>query len=471
MGNINKDSCTYFGLLDDSVSRFPWQFKIDKDYLDYLLSVELIQGKPVLLNDGYLVNNELIRNELMNEKGLLWELINKGFVKVMSRGRNDYGLDEMPVRMAKEIPTFNSIIKNEIPGIEWNDLRSKLHKLDMNLRSKNHLISWPNYDAGSGFLALCKNIHRRGASPHSLGIGRYVGKNTFVSFLNEIIDLLSKDSRAPRTKWENLAKVYANCIDNTNSPEKFVRALMNLANEIYHYNMGILLAADNYLGVSVQTQTSPAFDDLLIPPNMHFLASEIPNLPRLNIPFSITQVDPIRLAELLTPERSVSIAREKWIESLYKWKNSSEQDRLAMNDSLKNAGKEYSQLLTEFVGERVRFKETEELIQYAFGTLSDSLVAGGVALTTASSGVDIQSSLAASVVAGYLFSRARTKYVGNVLSKFRIRLIDKLHTLPPDIAKRSSQVMHTIKRRRTPSTIEITPSVTMNIRPELKQLT
>jgi hypothetical protein len=68
--------------------------------------------------------------------------------------------------------------------------------------------------------------------------------------------------RAPRTLWENLAVSLADRSDVTSRPKQFVRALMNLANEIYHYNMGVMLSADLGMTVSVETQASSAFDDL-----------------------------------------------------------------------------------------------------------------------------------------------------------------------------------------------------------------
>src|SRR5882762_3371452 len=109
---MSNESWTYMGVLDDVAAKYPWNFMLDESALKHLLIVEMLHGKRVLLNDGYLVNNALVRNELVARQGLLWELINVGFVGVMSRGGGGYPLDEMPVRMAPHIESFRALVDN-----------------------------------------------------------------------------------------------------------------------------------------------------------------------------------------------------------------------------------------------------------------------------------------------------------------------------------------------------------------------
>jgi hypothetical protein len=469
MRSTSIDACTYIGILDDSVSRYPWQFAVNRESLNHLLAVELIHGKPILLNDGYLVNNELARAALLASDGLLWELIQQGFVRVMSRGGSQFGLDELPIRMSSTIPSFEAIVHNKVPGVQWTELQRKLLQLDGRLRAENHLVDWPRYDAGSGFLALAENMAARGASPHSLGIGKHIGRKTFHSFLTEVVDSLSVTTAAPRTQWENLARRYAGDPKHTNAPALFMRALMNLANELYHYNMGVLLSAEHGVSVSVQTQTSPAFDDLLMPPSLRFLVSELPNLPRLNVPAAVAQADPIRLARILVPDNPVFESRARWLQLREDWERALPERRPHIDPTLRQAGQEYAARLSEYLGSHVKFKESEELIDYVVGNWASTAATAGTASALALAGADPTLVIGGTFAVGYAVTRAKNKLLGNVFRKFRVVALDKALTLPRGLAEASARAMHTIRRRRVPSTIQITPSLTATVLPRLKR--
>ena len=97
-----------------------------------------------------------------------------------------------------------------------------------------------------------------------MGLGSHVKTKVLREFLCRFIERLQQDKSGPRDYWERLAKQFAANPDYTAKPEKFVLSLMNLVNEMYHYNFGIMLAAETDVSVSVETQTSAAFDDLLV---------------------------------------------------------------------------------------------------------------------------------------------------------------------------------------------------------------
>lgn len=464
-----NDAFTYMGLLDDMAVRYPWRFPVDDKTLDYLLTVELINGKPVLLNDGYLVNNEFVRKAIINRDGLLWELVRGGFVRVMSRGGDDFGLHELPHRMAPQIPTFAAAVASELPGTNWRELERALKELDMQLRSAQDLLPWPSLDAGSGFLALVENLRSRGVTPHVLGIGRSVGKHALASLLDEVSGLLAADTRAARTVWERTVLKYANDRRHTNKPQQFVSALMNLANEMYHYNMGILLTADLGANVSVQTQTSAAFDDLLVPPSLKFLLHEVPSIPKLHVPLAITQVDPLRLATLVRPGSKIFDARERWIRLRSDWDQAAPAQRQTIAPELKDAGDEYAKRLSEFVGRHVKFKETEELVEYVVGDLLKYGAGAAAGVALAAAGAPAAAAIAGTALLGYAVTRARKKYVGNVMQKFRVHAVEKTLKLPPSLVAMSEKAMRIINRRQVPSTIQITPSVATAMAPRLRR--
>jgi hypothetical protein len=54
-----EDGFNYLGTIDDVVVRYPWQFKINKKRLEHSLATQLINGRPIVLNDGYLLQHEV----------------------------------------------------------------------------------------------------------------------------------------------------------------------------------------------------------------------------------------------------------------------------------------------------------------------------------------------------------------------------------------------------------------------------
>ena len=453
-----NDAYTYMGLLDDSVTRFPWRFKLDAARLNHLLAVELVDGKPLLLNDGYLVNNDFIRASLQKRDGLVWELMRNGFIRVMSRGGDAFGLHELPERMAPQIPSFGQVVGDR----NWPAIRESLRQFDSELRASNGLIPWPSFDAGSGFLALIENLRERGVSAHALGLGRHVRTTALRSLLDEVAGALAQDSRAARTTWERAVHRHADDPDCTNDKRLFVTSLMNLANEMYHYNMGILLAADFQANVSVQTQCSAAFDDLLIPPSLRFLIEDVPTFPRLHVPLAITQVDPIRLASIVRPGSAIHDARARWVGLRAAWEDALPGDRASRTAELRDSGDEYAKRLSEFVGGQVKFKESEELVEFLIGDVAKAGAAAAAGAAIAAAGGPaalISAGTIGALALGYVVTRARKRVLGGVFKKVRIQVIDRSLKISPRMAALSDQALRVIKRRQVPSTIQIAPSV------------
>jgi hypothetical protein len=449
---------TYMGVLDDAAVDHPWNFKLTDAELTHLLVVELLQGKPVLLNDGYLVNHPFARNAIVQRHGLLWELIQQGYVGVMARGGSRYSLDQMPVEMARSVDSFRDLVAGRRADADWPILQRRLSTLDNFLRQTQQIVDWPRYHAGSGFLALSRRLLERNATPHSLGVARHVSKSALRDFLTELTDNLSMNRDAPRSKWTSLARKYAANSDYTNEPGRFVRALMNLANELYHYNMGLMLAADNRAAISVQTQTSPAFDDLLFPPALKFLVRDLSNAPRLHVPRRISSVDPHVLAQVLDPDSRVFASRRGWLQLRDLWEVTSPERRPVVERELSAAGKEYSARLTEHVGLHVRYNEPEKFIDYVIG-FGPALVGGAIG--------GIPGGLLGFGI-GYGISRAKDRVVGSVVRKFRIEALKGELRIPQRMAEQSERAIATIKRRGAPSTIELPSEIAASFATKLE---
>ena len=89
-----RNEVHYVGLFDDKVNDYPWQKPITLDYFNEVLIKQSLLGKPMAINDGYLLNYEAGRTALVDDtKSPLRELINSGFIVMLSR--NEGKLHEM----------------------------------------------------------------------------------------------------------------------------------------------------------------------------------------------------------------------------------------------------------------------------------------------------------------------------------------------------------------------------------------
>lgn len=469
----------YLGTIDDVAVRFPWRFKLTESALNHSLITQLVDGRPVLLNDGYLVHHAIARQSVIDQQSLLWELMRVGFVRIMARGGDRFTLAEMPEQMQK-VRSFFDLVHGQIPGVDWPALRSALTDADALLRPKGYLVDWPAYESASGFAAFARRIRARGSQPRSLGMGGSVRPEVLHEFLDRFVDKIAQDPVGPRDTWEKLAIRMARLPAKVNDSAAFVRSLMNFATETYHYNMGVMLAAQYKVPVSVETQTSPAFDDLLIRPDV--LVDELPAVPRLNAPRVLATVDPKRLASIVAdPGSKLFEARGDWIARRGAW----ERRRAAVSVAekararaeladLKESGKAYAALLTALVGKHVKYEQTEGMFHTVVGA---AVKEGGTGLSAAAGmtaaaaaavvGAPAAGIAVAGVAAGYVVSVAQKKLLGGVVRKFRVKLLEK-QFIQPEWVERSRRVVARINARRSPSSIDLEPGMAEEIVRELK---
>lgn len=477
----STEGFNYLGTIDDVAVRFPWRFKLTESALNHSLITQLIDGRPVLLNDGYLVQHAIARQAVLDQDSLLWELMRVGFVRVMARGGDRYTLAQMPEKMQK-VRSFFDLVHGQIPGVDWPELRNALTDADALLRPRGYLVDWPAYESGSGFAAFARRIRARGSHPRSLGMGRAVTPEVLHEFLDRFVDRIAHDPVGPRDTWEKLAIRMARQSSKVNDSEAFVRSLMNFATETYHYNMGLMLAAHYKVPVSVETQTSPAFDDLLIRPDV--MVDELPAVPRLNAPRVLATVDPKRLASIVAdPGSKLFEARADWIARRGAWERRRAAEsgadkaraRAELAD-LKESGKAYAVLLTALVGKHVKYEQAEGMFHTVVGavvkeggqgvgtSVGATVVVAGAA---AAAGVPPLGVAAAGVAAGYVVSVAQKKLLGGVVRKFRVKLLEK-QFIQPEWLERSRRVVARINARRSPSSIDLEPGMAHEIVRDLK---
>lgn len=461
---LDGDGFNYLGTIDDVAVRHPWRFKLDETRLTHSLLTQLLDGRPVLLNEGYLVHHPIARQALLDRDSLLWELIDAGFVQVLTRAGAERRLDEVPPALARTIDSFSHLVNDEIPGVRWAALRDSLRDADHSLRERGLLRDWPGYESGSGFLAFAQDLRAAGARPRSLGMGNAVTAPALDDFLDRFIAEMQRDPVAPRDRWERVARRRARLSPHVADGPAFLNAMMNFATEMYHYNMGVMLSAHYRVPVSVETQASAAFDDLLVRPQV--LVDELPAYPRLRAPRVLATVDPKRLVSIIRPGSPSALARAEWVARRRAWEQRATQglpaDPAALAD-LREAGRAYTAALGRLLGQRVRYEGVEEIFttvvdegaQGVGGWLLAAGAGSAAAAAAASFGIPTAGIAAAGAVAGgYVVGKLAQRAGGAVTRKFSVRLLEQ-QIMPPEWVQRSQAALNRIKWRRTASSIDI----------------
>jgi hypothetical protein len=243
---------TYAGALDDMVQSYPWaKIEMTKKKLDVHLAYAVVTGTPILINDGYLILNSACFESLRRADSPLRVLINKRYIRVLSRNSERSLVQVVKDGAGQEITTYKKLLQN---SKRWNSVQRILDDFQSDLSSKDSFVGWPQKDLTGSYLELVRYLagipHRnRGLD----GVPEKVFNEIVESFDHE----MSVAPGKPRTKLEDLILKKANS-------KAQQRSLMQMANEIYHHNFGIALTASPPSGfsdveVAVQTRLSNAF--------------------------------------------------------------------------------------------------------------------------------------------------------------------------------------------------------------------
>ena len=244
---------TFAGDLDDMVGSYPWAGirPLSKRALDVRLVFGAIAGTPMLVNDGYLVLNNSCFDSLRDHRSPLRILINQGYVRVL--GRNiARSLSQVVSDGADQgIPTYKRL-KSDTR--KWAATRETLDTVSKDIGEK--FWGWPRVNLTSSYLSLIQYLAK---TPHEQR-GINVPDQTFQDVVKRFEDALSKDASKPRSKWEEIVKGLG---------QRQFQTLMQLANEVYHHNFGVALAAsppkDLPRGseIGVTTRVSAVFQEAL----------------------------------------------------------------------------------------------------------------------------------------------------------------------------------------------------------------
>lgn len=308
----DEDTLVYLGTIDDVLLRHPWRdIAIGENFLVDTIVDHVIFGEPMLINDGYLINHPLARADLMKGKdSLILKLVEKGFIKILTRVSNPDELSKMPEQMARQnIKDFPDRLRSD----DWEKLKYALDRLSDSLKFHYNCYRWPAVDMGDGFRILVENTIEGAYSKgfDSLGLNIRYGDHTLRT-LNRIAERLAKNTSGARSYFEDAVKEAAKTLPGSDA-ETFVSELMGLANEIYHFNFGIHLDSKyrkDGLAIIAETRLSRAFDDMLaVDERVLEIDGELPLVGKPNL---IKELSPSLLAGVVDPSTRVGDAKRSF---------------------------------------------------------------------------------------------------------------------------------------------------------------
>ena len=291
---------TYSGLLDDAVARFPVGPKVDEEFLQRAILKNILFSGPILLNDGYIFHSDAATKLLLDPNSLLRRMLNLGFVRILSRGYDDgpSGFASIPEKLAIDgVNTSVELVSRE----DWPEIRGKIERLAETFFRENDRVRrispWPKYATHVGMGRLFRLLYDR--TQADLGLSSQSRE-----LLMRILDAAGKSDaflRSPRGFIEEEGKRLLKEIDYSSSSAatRSLSAVMNLANQAYHYNMAMCCTADMGQPVIADTTVGPAFEDFLEAPQLFEL--EMNDVPVIGFPKGIPLDHPSLFEALVEP--------------------------------------------------------------------------------------------------------------------------------------------------------------------------
>jgi len=243
--NQQVGRAVYLGLIDDKVFEYPWGTDVTADYFETLLLQAALFEQTVLVNDGHLMLYDWGRRMLANPNSLFRQLMREGIVVVLSR-EDGGAIDQMPARHADDVPTYQRLVRDA----EWKEVERDLKGL---VASGQYVwTKWPPVDNRVGFSVLVESLYD--SSPDDLGVSWHLTADHLRQCIDEFRNSRrSRPTDGARGLWEAVVtRLFG-------GQPRQCRALMQIANEAYHYNMTLSFAAASGLPAGAATRFSPVF--------------------------------------------------------------------------------------------------------------------------------------------------------------------------------------------------------------------
>ena len=248
-------SYTFMGLLDDEVERYPFNAKIDSDYIYASLLKSIFFSGPLLILDGFLLQHTLCREALFGDSSHpLRVLIDEGYLGIVSIEQ------DLEASLRKRAESGVTSIKTALDALDKQQVKRVLRGLTRQLSDRQQMYSWPQKDTGQGLWEVVRRC--RGRSAAEIGLSRLPA-----DVLSKIFDRFEGRMRslteAARTTWKNIALEEIQASVPSAHQVTAHREAMNIINEANHFNFATCLSPQFENPISVETQHSASFEELV----------------------------------------------------------------------------------------------------------------------------------------------------------------------------------------------------------------
>ncbi|MFM7365674.1 MAG: hypothetical protein ACKO11_14500 [Cuspidothrix sp.] len=263
---------TYTGLLDDVMIRYSNEY-LNENFFNKMIAKNIFFGGGIYINDGYLVNHPIARQNLYDENTLLRRMLSEGFIHILTRAGDAGSLSEMPQRMAGQgIQSFQQLVN----GDEWEIFRPNFTRIAQSAFQKRHARQWPNRDMSYGFTKLMVRAFSEEITS-KLGL-RNISRDEWLRIRDGFL-ARNPQGGGPRDKLEKSA---LDILGERSDWRTAMDEIMTIGNQAYHYNFGLTLTDEDEYGVAVDTTLGPAFDELLETTQVN--RGQLDNIPLLRLP-------------------------------------------------------------------------------------------------------------------------------------------------------------------------------------------
>lgn len=345
---------TYFGTLDDVVYRYPGPVPLDAPAIQQQLLTAAIYDKKILINDGYLITNPHLLDDLEDiDRSLIGNLMMTGIARLFARGGST-NLAGALESGAEKIDTHRRIVSDTE---KWRRMRDDLEFLSRQVGS--NIVKWPaDKNMGELYYSLMKRA--RGLPDDQRCT--LMKEQDFRNF-DDIFDrfdgaVIKPTYERARSEWEKQCWIHfaqkdvesheiANIGNLTERQARFpqynaVRRMMNVANEIYHlaYSIGAghSIASSPPGGgvdpaaIGMASNLVTAFPDLLGPEQPPAFVEDRGIIGKLNglligVPARIRFKDDFFFVTRLTTNGNCRRARAHYLEALQAFVNNGTPER------------------------------------------------------------------------------------------------------------------------------------------------
>ena len=325
-GERHRNALTYCGLVDDFAARHHDRAVKSVDALNRQLLLAVLFGEPLLVNDGYVVTHSALRKAVIEPRSSPFrKLVEEGYVRILTRNAGEIG-SLLELMAEQDITSAKRRLRR--------DAKANKHfaKWAPNLQSAfdRCFKHWPEYDVSAIFRKVVEGAFARALDAHP----------DLEQELRAFHSAVSQ-TQGRRTEWENTA---ADLVEKHKLSEAGRRTLMQVANDAYQYSWGCALL-DEKTSVRVQTRT-PKYVMLDQPVGEVTIERREPVqvfVPDVEIARKRIHSDWDRLAQVVHPSHSVSVAKRRYLKTLRRYYTSDECDEQEMREAAEGYSKELSE--------------------------------------------------------------------------------------------------------------------------------